>query len=86
MRRIRTERAAGPRGFSRWVNPTMEKYILVCCDCGLAHEMQFKAFRRGQVYADGSYEMDYLPRTQYGVSFRARRAERYTVAARRAKK
>lgn len=42
IKRFRTERSVGPRGFSRWVAPRMSKYYLACCDCALVHEMQFK--------------------------------------------
>jgi hypothetical protein len=71
--RIRKEREVGPRGFSRWVNPAMKGYLLQCCDCGLVHELEFKAFRREKVYANGRYTLSTLPRTKYGVMFRARR-------------
>lgn len=40
--RFRKEKAVGPRGFSRWVQPVMQKYLMCCCDCGLVHEMQFR--------------------------------------------
>ena len=42
IRRFRKEKAEGPRGFSRWVQPNMPKYLMSCCDCGLVHEMQFR--------------------------------------------
>jgi hypothetical protein len=40
-KRIR-HNAVGPRGFTRWVQPTMAKYLMACCDCCLVHEMQFR--------------------------------------------
>lgn len=62
------EKAVGPRGFSRWVQPAMGKYLLACCDCGLVHEMQFRIttgpVRQGSQLAN--------------VQFRARRAEGHT--------
>lgn len=66
-KRFRKEEPEGPRGFSRWVQPEMRRYLLQCCDCGLVHEMQFRI-------AVG-------PKRQH-VQFRARRAERYTAVAR----
>ena len=29
------------RGWTRWVKPTMRGYLMVCCDCGLHHWMDF---------------------------------------------
>jgi hypothetical protein len=78
MKRIRQEKGVGPRGFSRWVNPNMDNYMLSCCDCGLVHEMEFRAFKRGPVRKDGSYTLQVLRPSEYGVRFRARRAEAYT--------
>jgi hypothetical protein len=40
--RFRQEKGIGPRGFSRWIQPEMKKYLLACCDCSLVHEMQFR--------------------------------------------
>lgn len=75
MRRVRftPERGAGSRGFSRWVQPRMESYLLACCDCGLVHEMQFRV----RTVRTGNYAM------RMRVQFRARRAERFTAAERR---
>jgi hypothetical protein len=66
-KRLRQEHGTGPRGFSRWIQPVMHKYILACCDCGLVHEMQFRVV--------GVRKMR--------VQFRARRAARYTAQERR---
>jgi hypothetical protein len=33
---------AGRGGWSEWVMPKMEKYLMKCCDCGLVHEVQFR--------------------------------------------
>lgn len=82
MKKLRKEKDVGPRGFSRWINPAMSGYLMGCCDCGLVHEMQFRAFARGKVRKDGSYLAKPLPPGKFGVRFRARRAERYTKAQR----
>jgi hypothetical protein len=42
IRKFRKEKPVGPRGFSRWVQPAVPKYMLACCDCSLVHEMQFR--------------------------------------------
>ena len=62
IKRFREERGDGPRGFSRWVQPQMEKYYLACCDCALVHEMQFRI----------------VGIRKQKVQFRARRARNYT--------
>lgn len=31
---------AGEDGFSEWVTPAQDSYLMKCCDCGLVHEMQ----------------------------------------------
>lgn len=70
VQRFRTEHGDGPRGFSRWVQPRMSKYLLACCDCSLIHEMQFRVLTR-------KYDGKQI------VQFRARRAERYTARERK---
>lgn len=77
-KRIRVEKQITRRGFSRWVNPVPNGYLLACCDCGLVHEMEFRAFKRGMARADGAYTLKVLRPSQYGVRFRARRAAAYT--------
>lgn len=29
-------------GWTEWVQPKMELYKMMCCDCGLVHDMQFR--------------------------------------------
>lgn len=81
-KRLRKETGDYGRGFSRWVNPVMDRYMMACCDCGLVHEMEFRAFERGKIRKDGSYTLKVLPPSQFGVRLRARRAERYTARER----
>ena len=78
LKRIRKEYGDFGRGFSRWVRPVMHKYMMACCDCGLVHEMQFKAIYHVKSYADGAWIGKPLPRSKFCVMFRARRAEAYT--------
>lgn len=77
-KRLRKEWETTTRGFSRWVNPILNGYMMGCCDCGLVHEMEFRAFKRGKVRKDGSYKLTVLRPSEYGVRLRARRAEVYT--------
>lgn len=78
MRRIRKERETN--GWSRWIQPRMDNYIMVCCDCGLAHRLQFKTFKIVRRYANGMIAME--PVKRHAVRFRAQRAPAYTRRAR----
>lgn len=78
LRRIQPEPGKGPRGFSRWIRPIMQSYMMACCDCGLVHEMQFHVLKVGKRWRDGRWNGDLLPRRTYRVMFRARRASAYT--------
>ena len=42
MTKIKVERAKHPEGWTRWCYPIMDDYKLVCCDCGLVHDMEFR--------------------------------------------
>lgn len=32
----------GPRGWTDWIFPRRGGYRMMCCDCGLVHELQFR--------------------------------------------
>lgn len=53
---------------NEWVRPVKAGYRMACCDCGLVHEMDFKAVRWGRGHK---------------VMFRVRRNNRATAAMRR---
>lgn len=66
---------AGKGGWCEWVYP-VGNFQFKCCDCGLVHEMQFKAFvekqfpvKRGK---SGRFEVIELPNPVRAM-FRARR-------------
>lgn len=42
--RLYTPVKAGKDGWTEWVKPVPKGYRIQCCDCGLVHEMEFKAF------------------------------------------
>lgn len=65
---------AGTDGWCEWVEPIMDGYRMYCCDCNLAHEMQFQVLRKTRELPDGSWEADEMDPTEYRVSMRARRA------------
>ena len=80
-RRYYVERT-GKNGWSRWVTPVMRKYLMVCCDCSLVHEMQFQALKvRGET-TQRRFTADVLGRG-YRVAFRVRRRNGLTKNARR---
>lgn len=65
------KQTAGKGGWSLWVYPTPTSYLFKCCDCGLVHEMQFKAFVEANKKR-GAYEVIVLPQPIRAM-FRARR-------------
>jgi hypothetical protein len=67
----------GPNGWTDWVTPRSEGYVLACCDCSLAHDMQF------MVRLKGGRNMD---RRNGQIKFRLRRNKEYTARLRREKK
>ena len=72
LRRIHKEMTLTEKDWTRWVRPRMENYILVCCDCGSAHRLQFKVgiVTHGNP-KKGAYRMRLLPVTEFRVIFRA---------------
>ena len=42
MTKINVEREIHPKRWSRWCYPIMKDYKIVCCDCGLVHDMEFR--------------------------------------------
>lgn len=75
LKRMRVERE-GKNGWSRWVQPVMRNYIMACCDCGLAHRMEFRVIRVEKKYADGRIVGKKVK--GHIIHFRAKRAKRYT--------
>ena len=55
-----------------WVKPCRKAYRMMCCDCGLVHEMDFRI-------------VDSRNGKKRQVQFRVRRNERATAASRRAR-
>jgi hypothetical protein len=47
-RRAYPTEAGGADGWSDWLHP-LPGYRMACCDCGLAHDMQFRVDDLGQV-------------------------------------
>lgn len=37
--------AADADGWTEWVSPNMNGYLMVCCDCNLTHEVQFQVVK-----------------------------------------
>lgn len=79
-RKVRVEYEVA-NGWSRWVQPVMANYIMVCCDCGLAHRMKFRVMKVTKVRKDGTKES--VKVRGHIVQFKAKRAPRYTSVQRR---
>ena len=61
----------GRGGWSEWVYPEPNGYLMKCCDCGLVHEVQFKTFVETK-QKRGAFEVVELP-WPIRAMFRARR-------------
>lgn len=73
-------------GWCDEVTPVMKGYRMACCDCGLVHDMQFRAVRVKKFNDDGAWIGDWLDPNKYRIAFRARRNNRSTAQVRRWKK
>lgn len=63
----------GRGGWCEWQAPVMKGYLMKCCDCGLVHELEFKAFVETN-QKRGTFKVTELP-WPFRVLFRARRAK-----------
>lgn len=61
----------GRGGWCPWQAPVMKGYQMKCCDCGLVHELEFKAFVE-TAQKRGAFQIVELP-WPFRVLFRARR-------------
>ena len=61
----------GKNGWTEWVYPKPDSYLMQCCDCGLVHELQFKTFVETN-QKRGSFTVTDLP-WPIRAKFRARR-------------
>jgi hypothetical protein len=63
---------AGRGGWSEWQQPIMKGYMMQCCDCGLVHEIQFKALEQiSEPDTNGDWKARLIKKGR--VDFRARR-------------
>jgi hypothetical protein len=63
----------GKNGWCQWVQPIMKGYLMQCCDCGLIHEMEFRALEKqssGKVWWAKKLDI-----RKYRVEFRVRRSD-----------
>lgn len=54
-----------------WIFPTRKRFKLICCDCGLAHELKFRLVPNGKGHS---------------IEFKINRDERTTAQLRRHRK
>ena len=65
----------GGDGWSDWVCPDPNDYLIKCCDCGLVHEAQFRVVK----YAPApSEECEIVNDPNLQAVFRMRRSQRWT--------
>ena len=63
----------GDDGWSEWVCPNPDSYLMKCCDCGLVHEAQFGVVRYTDTAEKENCDMVEDPNLQ--AVFRMRRSE-----------
>jgi hypothetical protein len=51
----RIKHVAGEGGWSEWVHP-LPGYRLICCDCGLSHEMEFRVVANEVIFRARRHE------------------------------
>jgi hypothetical protein len=64
------------------ITPVMDDYRLTCCDCGLVHEMDFRALEVTEKFADDTWTYEALDPAKYRLMFRARRLDSKDTALR----
>lgn len=57
--------------WTEWIYPKQDSYLFKCCDCGLVHELQFKAFVEVEKRR-GTFQVKILPEPIRAM-FRAKR-------------
>ena len=60
-------------GWCAWQYPTLREYTMICCDCGLSHDVEFDAIRTIEELPDGSKNSEILG-NPYAVRLRMRRS------------
>jgi len=63
--------------------PNMDSYRMGCCDCGLVHDIQFRAIKVSELKPDGTFLYETLDQKEYRVEIRVRRNNRSTAQVRR---
>ncbi len=71
--RFKTMHGKNRGGWCDWVTPKDNGYLMKCCDCGLVHEMEFKAYVETK-QKRGTFTIVELA-WPFRAMFRARRAK-----------
>lgn len=69
-------------GWTKWIHPTMTGYHMACCDCGLVHTINFRAFKVVKTLKSGVRLAQNLPKKEYRVEFKVKRNEKHTKSLR----
>lgn len=62
---------ANEDGWTDWVTPVPQGYLMQCCDCGLVHEAEFRVVRR----VNGGTREYTIEDENVRVQFRMRRGD-----------
>jgi len=66
-----------------WINPRMNGYHMECCDCGLVHTINFRAFKIEKLHKNGKKEVLILPKNKYAIEFKLFRNNKLTKQERK---
>jgi hypothetical protein len=58
------------------VFPQMDGYLMACCDCGMVHEVKLTAVKVKNVFPDGTFGYQDLPRDKFRVKMIVNRVEK----------
>ena len=61
-----------------WIRPVMNKYHMMCCDCGLVHTINFRAIEIIKVYKNGVKQGKVLPKNKFQVEMKMYRNNKLT--------
>ncbi len=86
MKKIKFKQEKTKNGiWTDWINPVMNRYHISCCDCGLVHTMNFRAFKVLRVNKNGSQKVEILPKKIYKIDFKLFRNNKLTKQQREEK-
>lgn len=64
--------------YTDWVRPEMTGHIMICCDCSLAHRINFRSLEIIKKHKDGAETGKILPRNKYKIEYKVSRSNKLT--------